>query len=62
MSRQLVNRLWRVAAWKDGHIETVPCGLQRWRENDTSLLVELVRHEGQQVRIRIVRTRLSAAP
>ena len=48
-SRQLVNLLWRVAAQTDSRIEPIPCGLQRWYEDDVSPLVELARREGQQV-------------
>ncbi|MFA5286640.1 MAG: hypothetical protein WC347_13665 [Smithellaceae bacterium] len=33
----------------DNRIETVPCGVLQWEEDDTSTIVEMARREGQKV-------------
>ncbi|GAB4177051.1 MAG: hypothetical protein Tsb0017_27520 [Geothermobacteraceae bacterium] len=45
--RQLVNLLWRVAAKVDNRIEPIPCGSRQWREDDTSVLFQIARQQGE---------------
>jgi len=46
-SRELVGRLWRVAARTDNRIEPIPCGARQWREGSGGApLLAIARDEG----------------
>ncbi len=45
-SREDINLLWRTAAHTDNRIEPVPVGLNRWRTDDESTIIEIARREG----------------
>ncbi|UCD53100.1 MAG: nucleotidyltransferase domain-containing protein [Phycisphaerales bacterium] len=47
--REMVNRLWRVAARTDSRIEPIPCGQRQWIEDATTPIIEIARREGVQV-------------
>lgn len=44
--RQIVDRLWHLAARVDNRIEPIPCGARQWREDRVSPIVEVARREG----------------
>ena len=46
ISRDAINKLWRVAARTDSRIEPIPCGQQRWQTNQTDAIIEIARNEG----------------
>ena len=48
-SRDLINRLWRVAAHTDTRIEPVPCGEHQWKVDHATPIIEIARREGIQV-------------
>ena len=48
-SREVVNRLWRVAARTDSRIEPIPCGERQWAEDAVTPIIEVARREGVQV-------------
>jgi predicted nucleotidyltransferase len=45
-SREDINILWRTAARTDSRIEPVPIGTNRWKNDDTSTIIEIARREG----------------
>lgn len=45
--REEINLLWREAAHTDSRIEPVPVGEKQWLTDDTSILIEIARREGQ---------------
>jgi predicted nucleotidyltransferase len=49
LRRELIGLLWRVAARTDSRIEPVACGLDQWRTDTSSTVIELARREGQSV-------------
>lgn len=49
IKREMINILWRIAARTDSRIEPIPCGEKRWKEDDSSLLVDLARREGLRI-------------
>ena len=50
-SREDINLLWRTAARTDNRIEPVPVGLNRWKTDDGSTIIEIARREGVLVSI-----------
>ena len=48
-SREDINLLWRTAARTDSRIEPLPVGLNRWKTDDESTIIESARREGIQV-------------
>jgi len=48
-SREMVNRLWRVAARTDNRIEPIPCGQRQWIEDAATPIIEIARREGVQI-------------
>jgi len=49
MRFQDVAFLWRTAADTDCRIEPVACGRKQWAEDDSRILIEVARREGQRV-------------
>lgn len=45
--RSVVNLLWRLTARVDSRIEPIPCGSRQWREDDSSVIIETARKEGE---------------
>jgi predicted nucleotidyltransferase len=41
------GKLWRVAAHTDVRIEPIPVGEKQYNEDDSSLIIEMARREGQ---------------
>jgi len=50
-SREDVNLLWRTAARTDSRIEPIPVGLNRWKMDDGSTIIEIARREGIRVTV-----------
>jgi len=48
-SRELVNRLWRIAARTDNRIEPIPCGELQWQEDSAIPILEVARREGVEI-------------
>lgn len=44
-----VNTLWWIAGRTDNRIEPVACGLKQWSEDDSSMIIEIARREGQHI-------------
>jgi predicted nucleotidyltransferase len=47
--RRQVDLLWRLAARTDSRLEPVPCGARQWEEDQTSVIVEVARREGERI-------------
>jgi predicted nucleotidyltransferase len=47
--RELVHRLWHIAARIDNRIEPIPCGLRQWAEDDSSAIIEVARRQGERL-------------
>ena len=41
------SKLWRIAAHTDSRIEPIPVGEKQYKEDDSSLIIEVARREGQ---------------
>ena len=50
-SREDINLLWRTAARTDSRIEPIPVGLNRWKMDDGSTIIEIARREGIRVTV-----------
>ncbi|WP_257787951.1 nucleotidyltransferase domain-containing protein [Limihaloglobus sulfuriphilus] len=50
VSRDFVNRLWRIAARTDSRIEPIPCGEKQWLNDNSNAIIEVARREGQTVK------------
>ena len=48
--RELVGRLWRARATIDSRIEPIAVGERQWQDNDESLILEVGRREGIEVK------------
>ena len=46
-SRDKINILWRSAARVDNRIEAIPCGEKQWSDDDSSIIIEIARREGE---------------
>jgi predicted nucleotidyltransferase len=44
-----VRALWRQAARTDSRIEPIACGEEQWEEDDSSIILEAARREGQRI-------------
>jgi len=42
-----IVKLWRIAAHTDVRIEPIPVGEKQYKEDDSSLIIEVARREGQ---------------
>jgi predicted nucleotidyltransferase len=47
--REEVHKLWHIAAKIDERIEPIPCGEIEWREDDSDMIIEVARREGEVV-------------
>lgn len=47
--RGLFDRLWELRASTDARIEPIPCGEQEWERNDSRMILEIARREGEPV-------------
>lgn len=45
--RTYLNVLWHLAAEVDSRIEPIPCGLQQWKHDNLSAIIEIARREGE---------------
>ncbi|MBF0200782.1 MAG: nucleotidyltransferase domain-containing protein, partial [Desulfamplus sp.] len=45
-SREDINVLWRTAARTDSRIEPIPVGVNRWKNDDESTIIETARRDG----------------
>jgi len=41
------SKLWRIAAQTDSRIEPIPVGERQYHEDDSSVIIEVARREGQ---------------
>ena len=48
-NRSYVDLLWCQAARFDSRIEPVACGERQWAEDDSSVIIEVARREGQRI-------------
>ncbi len=48
--RKKLNLLWHLAASIDSRIEPIPCGLEQWKNDDVSAIIEIARREGEILR------------
>jgi len=44
--RDIVDRLWHIAARTDSRIEPIPCGQNQWEQDNRSAIIEIARNEG----------------
>ncbi|MBI2432471.1 MAG: nucleotidyltransferase domain-containing protein [Candidatus Hydrogenedentes bacterium] len=47
--REDIYKLWRVAAETDSRIEPIACGERAWQEDDSSIIIEVARREGEKI-------------
>jgi predicted nucleotidyltransferase len=40
------DTLWQLAGRTDSRIEPIPCGLERWRKDDYTPIIDIARNEG----------------
>ncbi len=50
-SRQYIDLLWCQAARTDSRIEPIACGEKQWQEDDSSVLLEMARREGERIAV-----------
>ena len=48
-SRQYVDLLWCQAARVDSRIEPIACGERQWEEDDSSVVLDIARREGERI-------------
>jgi predicted nucleotidyltransferase len=41
------SKLWRIAAQTDSRIEPIPVGERQYKEDDSNMIIEIARREGQ---------------
>jgi uncharacterized protein len=46
ISRNLIDKLWHIAARTDSRIEPIPCGQKQWQDNQTDAILEIARKDG----------------
>jgi predicted nucleotidyltransferase len=49
-NRELAARLWRARTVTDSRIEPIAVGEQQWQQNDSSILLEVARREGVEIK------------
>ena len=49
VSREVVKKLWHIAARIDSRIEPIPCGKLQWQNDVSNAIIEIARTEGQTV-------------
>lgn len=47
--REIVKKLWRIAARTDSRIEPIACGEIQWKNDVSSAIIEIARTQGQTV-------------
>ena len=48
--REIVNKLWRIAARTDSRIEPIVCSQAQWKNDASSAIIEIARTQGQTVK------------
>lgn len=46
ISREIIDKLWHIAARTDSRIEPIPCGQDQWQNNKSDAILEIARNEG----------------
>jgi predicted nucleotidyltransferase len=46
ISRDIINKLWHIAARTDSRIEPIPCGQDQWKNNNSDAILEIARTKG----------------
>jgi predicted nucleotidyltransferase len=46
IKRDIINKLWHIAARTDSRIEPIPCGQDQWQNNKSDAILEIARNEG----------------
>lgn len=49
--RRYVDLLWCQAAHIDSRIEPIACGEKQWEEDDSSIIIDIARREGQRIAV-----------
>lgn len=49
ISRDVINKLWHIAARTDSRIEPIPCGQDRWRQDSRDAIIEIAHNEGMTI-------------
>jgi predicted nucleotidyltransferase len=49
ISRDIINKLWHIAARTDSRIEPIPCGQDQWQNNKSDAILEIARNEGETI-------------
>jgi predicted nucleotidyltransferase len=49
ISRDIINKLWHIAARTDSRIEPIPCGQDQWQNNKSDAVLEIARNEGETI-------------
>ncbi|MBI2432473.1 MAG: nucleotidyltransferase domain-containing protein [Candidatus Hydrogenedentes bacterium] len=49
VQRDDIDHLWHVVAEMDHRIEPIPCGVRAWEEDDSSIILEVARREGEKI-------------
>ena len=48
-NRERVDLLWTLRVTTDSRIEPLPVGERQWQEDDSSMMIEIARREGQDI-------------
>ena len=51
ISRDIINKLWHIAARTDSRIEPIPCGQQQWQQDNRDAVIEIARNEGTTIAV-----------
>lgn len=49
ISRDIINKLWHIAARTDSRIEPIPCGQNQWQDNNSDAILEIARTQGETI-------------
>lgn len=49
IKRTDIEQLWKLTARSDVRIEPIPCGVHQWNTDDSSMIIEIARQEGQKI-------------
>ncbi len=63
LNRKLVDCLWelRLTTPDTWRIEPIACGEQQWRQDDSSLILEMARREGQIIELEMTTSKVIAS-
>jgi len=46
-----MDKLWQLAGRTDSRIEPIPCGLERWKKDNYTPIIDIAKNEGQIIKL-----------